>query len=48
METVQYVLDYFFGNFWHFVCLCILLMCIGHKGNYMIQENKRDDDGKRS
>jgi hypothetical protein len=48
METVQYILDFFFGDFWHFLGLCILLLCVGHKGEQIIQENhieeRREED----
>lgn len=46
METVQLILDYFFGNFWHYLMLLILLIAVGHKGNYIITEIKRKDDEK--
>jgi hypothetical protein len=44
METVQFILDYFFGNFWHYLALLILLIAVGHKGNYIITEIKKKDD----
>ena len=46
METVQFILDYFFGNFWHYLMLLILLIAVGHKGNYIITEIKKDKDEK--
>lgn len=48
METVQLILDYFFGNFWHYLALLILLIAVGHKGNYIITEIKRKDDNEHS
>lgn len=35
METVKYILDFFFGPDcgWHFLGLCVLFLCIGHKSN---------------
>jgi hypothetical protein len=39
METIQFILDYFFGNFWHYLMLLILLIAVGHKGNYIVHEN---------
>ena len=46
METAQYILDYFFGNFWHYLLLLVLLMAVGHKGNYIITEVKRSENEK--
>lgn len=40
------ILDYFFGNFWHYLMLLILLIAVGHKGNYIIQENRKDKEEK--
>ena len=47
METAQYILDFFFGNFWHYLLLLVLLMAVGHKGNYIVQDNhKKDEDNE--
>ena len=40
------ILDYFFGNFWHYLALLILLIAVGHKGNYIITEVKRNENEK--
>ncbi len=48
METIQFILDYFFSNFWHYLALLILLIAVGHKGNYIITEIKRKDDNEHS
>lgn len=48
METVQFILDYFFENFWHYLALLILLIAVGHKGNYIVQENKEQNDNNSS
>lgn len=47
METVQLILDYFFGNFWHYLMLLILLIAVGHKGNYIVQENRKDNESTK-
>lgn len=46
METAQYILDFFFGNFWHYLMLLILLIAVGHKGNYIVQDNHKDKEEK--
>lgn len=46
METIQFILDYFFGNFWHYLALLILLIAVGHKGNYIVQDNHKDKEEK--
>lgn len=40
------ILDYFFENFWHYLALLILLIAVGHKGNYIITEVKRNENEK--
>lgn len=40
------ILDYFFGNFWHYLMLLILLIAVGHKGNYIVQDNQKDKEEK--
>ena len=34
LETVKYLCEFFFGQGcgWHFIGLCVLLLCIGNKG----------------
>lgn len=48
METAKYLCEFFFGNFWHFVMLCLLFLCIGGKSNsftfYREKEKEKKDD----
>lgn len=47
METVQYLCEFFFGNFWHFLGLWFLLSSIGgFKGSGNVYINKDNEDGK--
>ena len=31
METAQYLCEFFFNDFWHFVMLCLLCFCLSPK-----------------
>lgn len=40
METVEYILDFFFNNGWHYLLLFLLFMALGHKGTYITNESQ--------
>lgn len=42
METVKYLCEFFFGNFWHFIMLCFLILCIGGGGHSVTFYRKKD------
>lgn len=47
METAKYLCEFFFGNFWHFLALCIVCLCLGHKGGSVNNVNQtREEDDK--
>ena len=46
METAQYLCEFFFGNFWHFLQLCILCLALSKSNsihNHFSKKGKDDD-----
>lgn len=45
METVKYLCEFFFGpgSALHFLCLCVLCLCLGHKGTVIYRIKNKED-----
>lgn len=46
MQTLKYLCEFFFDDFWHFMALLILIDSIPFGWRFMIKKKQKEDEAK--